>query len=168
MIRHNIWSVLLVLPLVAVWGFVTLSDAVAQASDRPIPRMVSIKAKEANIRTGPGVEYPIRWVYRRLDMPVQVIAEFERWRKIRDWEGDEGWVHFALLSARRTAIITAPETTMRRIASTTSPAIARLGQGMVVRVELCDLEWCLITVQGYDGWIPRIDQWGIQPDEVLR
>lgn len=168
MTRYRLVSYLFLLPLLAAFVLLFLQQAVAQTSGQPVPRMVSIKAAEANVRTGPGVEYPIRWVYRRIDMPVQVIAEFERWRKIRDWEGDEGWVHFALLSARRTAIVTAPETTIRRIASHTSPAIARLGQGMVVRVELCDSEWCLVSVQGYDGWIPRIDQWGVQPDEVLR
>lgn len=166
--RHFSSSIVFVLPLLAVWSLVFLNGAMAQSSGQPVPRMVSIKAAEANIRTGPGVEYPIRWVYRRIDMPVQVIAEFERWRKIRDWEGDEGWVHFALLSPRRTAIVTAPETTIRRVASDTSPAVARLGQGMVVRVELCDSEWCLVNVQGYDGWIPRLDQWGVEPDEVLR
>lgn len=139
-----------------------------QGSGQPIPRMVSIKATEANVRKGPGVDYPIDWVYRRLDMPVQVIAEFEKWRKIRDWEGDEGWVHFALLSSRRTIIVTAPETTLRRLAAEASPAVARLAQGMVARVEYCDPEWCLVTVQGYDGWVLRTDIWGVEPGETLQ
>lgn len=137
-------------------------------SGQPIPRMVSIKATEANVRTGPGVDYPIRWVYRRLDMPVQVIAEFDKWRKIRDWEGDEGWVHFALLSSRRTVIVTTPETTLRRLSDEASPAVARLAEGMVARVEYCDASWCLVTVQGYDGWLKRADVWGVEAGETLQ
>ncbi|MAO92383.1 MULTISPECIES: SH3 domain-containing protein [unclassified Hwanghaeella] len=140
----------------------------AQSSGQPVPRMVSIKASEANARTGPGVDYPIRWVYHRMDMPVQVIAEFDKWRKIRDWEGDEGWVHFALLSSRRTVIVTAPETTLRRLSAAASPAVARLAQGMVARIELCEPDWCLVTVEGYDGWLDRNDVWGIDPGEVLQ
>ncbi|MBO6834799.1 MAG: SH3 domain-containing protein [Alphaproteobacteria bacterium] len=139
-----------------------------QGSGQPIPRMVSIKAAEANVRTGPGVDYPIRWVYRRLDMPVQVIAEFDKWRKIRDWEGDEGWVHFALLSSRRTVIVTAPETTLRRLSDEASPAVARLAEGLVARVEYCEPVWCLVTVLGYDGWLKRSDVWGIEPGETLK
>jgi SH3-like domain-containing protein len=127
---------------------------------RVVPRMVSIKATEANVRTGPGVDYPIRWVYRRMGMPVLVIAEFDKWRKIRDWEGDEGWVHHALVSARRTVIVTAPETTMRRSAAIAAPAVARLSQGMVARIDFCETDWCRVSVQGYEGWVARADVWG--------
>lgn len=140
--------------------------AAAQSGDgddgdgRVVPRMVSIKATEANVRTGPGVDYPIRWVYRRMGMPVLVIAEFDKWRKIRDWEGDEGWVHHALVSARRTVIVTAPETTMRRSAAIAAPAVARLAQGMVARIDFCETDWCRVSVQGYEGWVARPDVWG--------
>lgn len=139
-----------------------------QSSGQPIPRMASIKSTEANVRRGPGVDYRIQWVYRQIDMPVQVIGEFEKWRKIRDWEGDEGWVHFALLSPRRTIIVTAPETTLRRLAADESPATARLAQGMVARIELCEPDWCLVTVQGYDGWLKRSDVWGVETGEEVR
>lgn len=154
--------------LVALGLSLFSGPATAQSSGQPVPRMVSIKATEANARTGPGVDYPIRWVYRRMDMPVQVIAEFDKWRKIRDWEGDEGWVHFALLSPRRTVVVTAPETTLRRLSADASPAVARLAQGMIARVELCDASWCLVTVNGYDGWLNRNDIWGVEPGEVLQ
>ena len=152
----------------AGWTVPGVAQSTAQPSGLPVPRMVSIKASEANVRTGPGVDYPIRWVYQRLDMPVQVIAEFDKWRKIRDWEGDEGWVHFALLSSRRTVIVTRPETTLRRLAADASPAVARLAMGMVARVDLCEVDWCLVTVQGYDGWLRREDVWGVEPGETIQ
>lgn len=158
----------LILLLIVAPVLVSEAPVRAQASGQPVPRMVSIKATEANVRTGPGVDYPIRWVYQRLDMPVQVIAEFEKWRKIRDWEGDEGWVHVALLSSRRTVLVTAPETTMRQRAAEGSPAIARLAQGMVARIDLCQPDWCLVTVQGYDGWLKREHLWGLEPGELVQ
>ncbi|MEQ8444074.1 MAG: SH3 domain-containing protein [Alphaproteobacteria bacterium] len=135
------------------------------ASGLAVPRMVSVKSAEANVRTGPGVDYPIRWVYRRLGAPVEVIAEFENWRKIRDWEGDEGWVHFALLSSRQSVIVTVAETTLRQLAADAAPAVARLAQGMVARVERCEPDWCEVSVNGYDGWVRRTDVWGSQTGE---
>lgn len=162
--RH--WASIVLIQFAVMIGIGSLCQA--QTSGLPIPRMVSLKASEANVRTGPGVDYPIRWVYRRMDMPVMVIGEFDKWRKIRDWEGDEGWVHFALLSSRRTLLITAPETTLRRLSDDSSPAVARLAQGMVARIETCNSEWCMVTVDGYDGWVKRKDVWGIDPGEILQ
>jgi SH3-like domain-containing protein len=101
-------------------------------------------------------------------MPVQIIAEFEKWRKIRDWEGDEGWVHFVLLSSRRTVLVSVSQTTMRRHADESAPAVARLAQGMVARINVCDLEWCFVSVDGYDGWLKRGDLWGLEPGELIQ
>jgi len=126
---------------------------------------VSLKSMEANVRTGPGVDYPIRWVYRRIGAPVEVIAEFENWRMVRDWEGDEGWIHFALLRSRQSVIVTATETTLRRLAADASPAVARLANGMVAQLERCDPEWCEVSVDGYDGWVRRADVWGSETGE---
>ena len=140
----------------------------AQSSGQPVPRMVSVKATEANVRVGPGVDYPIRWVYHRMGMPVQVIAEFEKWRKIRDWEGDEGWIHYALLSRRRTILVTASETTMRVRAAESAPAVVRLAQGMTARIEYCETGWCFVTINGYTGWLKRLDVWGVEPGETVQ
>ncbi len=138
-----------------------------QQTNLPIPRMVSLKADEANIRTGPGVRYPVKWVYRRQDLPLEVIAEYDAWRKVRDWEGAEGWVHRAMLSSRRTVVVTRQETTLRRLSADTAPAVARLSSGVVVRVEGCGEAWCLAKVRGYEGYIKRADVWGIYPGEKL-
>src|SRR5262249_12035580 len=73
----------------------------------PIPRFVSLKAGRVNVRAGPTKDHDVAWVYTRSGLPVEVTAEFENWRRIRDWEGAEGWVYHSMLSGKRTAIVSA-------------------------------------------------------------
>ncbi len=129
---------------------------------------VSLRAYEVNVRAGPGVRYPVKWKFVQRHMPVQVIAEFDTWRKIRDWEGAEGWVHRAMLSAQRSLIIVGRARTMRRHADTRAPAVARLAPGMVAVVIQCPNDWCKIEADGYEGWIRRAGVWGIKPNERVR
>jgi SH3-like domain-containing protein len=79
-----------------------------------LPRFVSLRASEVNLRTGPGIRYPIEWVFKRRDLPVEVVDEFESWRRIRDWEGTLGWVHQSMLRGRRTALVTGEPRVLRR------------------------------------------------------
>lgn len=142
--------------------------AVAQTdSGRPLPRFVSLNTDEANMRTGPGVRFPIDWVYTRRNLPLEVIAEYDTWRKVRDWDGAEGWMHHALLSARRSVMVTAEMATLRREPSQTAPAVAQLARGMVGLVRRCDQTWCLIEVGRYQGWVRREGLWGLYVDEAL-
>lgn len=123
-------------------------------------RMVSLDAGEVNVRTGPGIRFPVKWVFKRRFMPLEVLAEYETWRKIRDWEGAEGWVHRAMLSARPTVLVIRPEVTMRRAPEQTAPAVARLADGMVGRLIGCQAGWCQIDAEGYEGWVRRDTLWG--------
>ena len=90
------------------------SQAPLQASGLPLPRFVSLRAEEVNMRAGPGVRYPVDWVYKRKNMPVEVIAEFGTWRKVRDIQGTQGWIHQSMLSSNRWVTITGPARTLRR------------------------------------------------------
>ncbi|MEQ8605059.1 MAG: SH3 domain-containing protein [Marivibrio sp.] len=149
----------------ALPALVSPRAAVAQAdgeTGRPIPRMVSLAADEVNVRTGPGIRFPVKWVFQREDMPVEVLAEYETWRKIRDWEGAEGWVHRAMLSGRATVLVIRPEVTLRRSPEETAPAVARLAEGMTARVDGCEGDWCRVEVRGYDGWLKRDGIWGLE------
>src|SRR3546814_11903481 len=101
-------------------------------------------------------------------MPVEVIAEYDTWRKIRDWEGAEGWVHRAMLSNQRSVIVTGEAHTVRRLASEDAPAVARLAPGMVARVDTCERDWCHVAVGSYEGWLPRAGLWGLYKDETLQ
>lgn len=144
------------------------NSAGAQSSGLPVPRFVSLDADEVNLRIGPGVRYPVQWVYQRARLPVEVIAEHDTWRKIRDVEGVEGWVHRAMLSGRRSVIVEDAEVTLRQKRDPQSPAVARLAPGMVASIEACDSDWCLVAVRGYEGWVRRQGLWGIYPNEALK
>jgi len=139
----------------------------ALAGERPVPRFVSLKADEVNVRVGPGKQYPLKWTYVVSGVPVLIIAEWDNWRKIRDWEGQEGWVHSALLSAKRTVIVTGEKRTLYRRADAKSPPVVRLRPGIVAEVEDCNEGWCRVEVRNYRGWLRRGDFWGVYPDEII-
>lgn len=146
-------------------------QAVAQSlgaeTKLPIPRFVSLRSAEVNLRTGPGTTYPIEWVYVRRGFPVEVIAEFDIWRKIRDWQGTIGWVHQSMLDGRRTALVVGEVRMLRREPSRGSAPVARLAPGVIGRLQECAGDWCLIETADYRGWLPRDEFWGVGPQEVL-
>lgn len=141
--------------------------APARAGERSVPRFVSIKADEANVRVGPGRRYPVKWTYVMSGVPVEIIAEWENWRKIRDWEGQEGWVHSAMLTSKRTVIVTGEKRILYRRADETSPPVVRLQPGIIAEVEDCNEGWCRIEVRNYRGWLKRGGFWGVYPEEII-
>ena len=144
--------------------------AIAQeeTTGRPVPRFVSLKSAEVNVRAGPGERYPVKWVFVKSGLPVEIIAEWDLWRKIRDWEGQEGWVHSALLSSKRRVIVTGETRTLYRRAEETSPPVVQLEPGIVADIEDCGGEWCRVEVRNYRGWLRRQDIWGVYPDEIVQ
>lgn len=155
----------------AVCTFSSVSPIVAaEGSGLPLPRFVSLRANEANLRAGPGVQYPVEWVYYRSELPVEVIAEYYTWRKVRDWQGSQGWVHQSILSSNRTLIVTGGLRTIRRKADTQSPAVARAEPNVVGRLLECPdgLTWCEVEIEGHKGWLRRVEFWGVYPGEVVK
>lgn len=147
----------------------------------PLPRFVSLKRDFVNLRVGPGRKYSIAWQYRQQGLPVEVIQEFDQWRRIRDSEGATGWVLHTLLSSRRTALIapwkrplTVDGRTMeavflngKRTASMDASTVARPQAGLLVDVEECLPQWCAVKAHGTGFWLTRDQLWGIYPDESL-
>ncbi|MGI4940877.1 MAG: SH3 domain-containing protein, partial [Janthinobacterium lividum] len=140
----------------------------------PLPRFATLRSDEVNFRSGPGTRYPIEWVYKRRDLPVQIEREFEVWRLVRDQEGVKGWVHQATLAPRRTAIVigapSGPEQALRRDARDDASPVARLKPGVIVRLRACEATspWCQAQVGDYRGWMKRTDLWGVSPDEAIQ
>ncbi len=136
----------------------------------PLPRFAALRFDEVNLRVGPGTRYPIKWVYKRRDLPVEIQREFEVWRLVRDQDGARGWVHQAALIGRRTAVATAKETVLRRDPNDTAVPVARLKPGVIVRLRACEAAspWCQASVQDYRGWIKRADIWGTLPGEAIQ
>lgn len=143
----------------------TAQTAQQNKNGQNVPRFVSLRSGEVNVRAGPGVRYPIKWVFVRKNLPVEITAEFETWRKIRDSEGAEGWVHRAMLTSKRSVIVGDKTVTVRRLPKNDAPAVARLAPGMVALIEGCDASWCEINARGYEGWVPRVGIWGLYPGE---
>ena len=159
------------LSLIATFFCLWATPVIAQtnASGLPLPRYVSLRATKVNMRTGPGVQYPVEWEYRRQFLPIEIIAEYGTWRKVRDWQGAQGWVHQNMLSGRRTFIVTEKVRTVRRDPSTKSPGVAGLEPGVIGRVQFCPTNstWCRVDVDGHYGWLRRVEFWGVYRHETL-
>jgi SH3-like domain-containing protein len=158
---------LLALLLLAAGAPGAWSQSVGGETNLPLPRFVSLKSSEVNLRTGPGTNYPVDWVFVRRGLPVEVIAEFDVWRKIRDWQGTVGWVHQSMLDGRRTALISGEERTLRRAPAGDAAAVARLTPGVIAALDACEADWCRLEVEGRDGWLRRDEFWGVYPDERI-
>jgi len=138
------------------------------ASEREVPRYASIRAEKAFLRTGPGTRYPVEWVYTKRDMPVEIVAEFDTWRRVRDWKGTTGWMHSSILSSRRSVIVDAASTQpLRREPRADSTEIAKLEPGVIARLLACDPGWCRIEVSSFRGWLPRGAFWGVRDGEKV-
>lgn len=139
----------------------------------PIPRYVSLKSDRVNLREGPSKEHRTRWVFQRAGLPVEITAEFETWRRVRDADGSEGWVLHSLLSGRRTALVApwskAKEETfpLQQSASENSPVVARLQPGVIANVASCANSWCRVTIAKADGFIKQERLWGVYPNEKV-
>lgn len=150
--------------------FLTLTSYAhaANPSGLPTPRFVSLKAAEANVRTGPGLRYPIQWVYRREGMPVEVIEEFEHWRKIRDIDGTTGWVHKTMLEGSRHVMIQGKEArVVRSEPSEKGRPLLKAEPLVVAPVAECEKNWCRVQLSGRKGWIEKKYLFGVYPDEVI-
>ncbi|MBY0292041.1 MAG: hypothetical protein K2W92_01985 [Alphaproteobacteria bacterium] len=146
--------------------FLTLSSAMG-AEKIPFPKFVSLRPDEVNARVGPGPNYPIEWVYLKTGLPVEVTAEFDTWRKIRDSENAESWVHQSMICSKRHAIVQGGETILYGEMDTNGPPLVRLQQGVVVELLKCRDEWCQVRIYDFKGWIPRKYLWGLYPQENI-
>ncbi len=140
-------------------------------SGLPLPRYVSLKTDRVNLREGPSKDHRTRWVFHRAGLPVEITAEFETWRRVRDSEGAEGWVLHSLLSGRRTALV-APwrkgtELLLYSAPATTAPVVAKLEANVIASLRSCDRAWCRISGTGFSGYMPQSDLWGVYPDEKI-
>ncbi len=150
------------------------ADVAAQqlgASGLPIPRFVTLKAEKVNVRKGPSSDHPVAWVFQSKGLPVEVIAEFETWRRIRDSEGAEGWILQNMLSGKRNVLI-APWrkdqfTVLQERASLKSGVVANLSASAMGEIKSCDGNWCDVSVGGYSGYVEQSMLWGAYPGEVV-
>jgi SH3-like domain-containing protein len=160
-----VWAIGTVAPLSA--QEIAAGPAVGPETNLPLPRFVSLRASEANVRRGPSLSHRIDWVFKRRDMPLQIVAEYGHWRRVIDRDGQGGWVHFRMLSGARTAIVMGEgQVPMRSRPDPAATETAMLEPGVIGRLDECDPDWCQIVAGGFRGWVQRGSLWGIGEDEL--
>jgi SH3-like domain-containing protein len=152
------------------WG-AAQGQGVGSASGLPVPRFVSLKADKVNMHIGPAKTYETKWLYQRQGLPVEITAESENWRRIRDSDGTEGWVYHSLLSGKRTGLVTAKQpdelVAVHAKPDAESAVTAKLERGVVAVVKRCEDGWCSISGRGFEGWIQQVRMWGVYPNEKV-
>lgn len=134
-----------------------------------MPRFAALRSDDVNLRAGPGTRYPIDWVYKRRDLPVEIEREFDVWRLVVVPDGTKGWVHQATLTGRRSVVVTGADRTLRREPRDGSEAVAILKPGVIAHLRTCPAAsaWCQVQVGDYRGWLKRDEFWGTLPDETV-
>ena len=142
-------------------------------SGLPLPRFVSLKASKVNLRIGPGLNYSVDWMYLKSGLPMEIVQEYDTWRRVRDAEGAEGWINQSLLSGKRTALA-APWQQGKQIEipllakpQEDARVVAKLQPGVMGTVKACDGKWCRMSFAGHDGWIDQSLVWGVYPGETV-
>ena len=135
----------------------------------PIPRFVALRTDDVNMRKGPGFRYPIEWDYKRRDLPVEILREFEVWRLVETPDGARGWMHEATLVGRRTFVVVGTDATLRADARDDASPVATLKVGVIGFLRSCKAgsAWCRVRVGDFDGYLKRTGFWGTLPDEVV-
>lgn len=142
------------------------AQEVGQVTNLPVPRFVSMKASEGNVRRGPSLTHRIDWVFKHRDLPLRITAEHGHWRRVEDRDGMGGWVHYSLLSGTRTVLVEQDMLQLRINPDPKAAVVARLELGVVARLGECTLEWCELRSGGFTGWAPKVRLWGVGPKEL--
>jgi SH3-like domain-containing protein len=159
-LKGAIFALLMSTPLV------NAAESVGRETNLALPRFVSLKASESNVRRGPSLSHRIDWVFKRRDMPLRVTAEHGHWRRVEDRDGMGGWVHYSMLSGTRTVLVEQDMLELHTRPDPDAPVAAALELGVVARLGDCTMEWCELRTGGFKGWAPKVRVWGVAPDEI--
>ena len=134
-----------------------------------IPRYVSLKSNDANIRVGPSMNYPIEIKYITKNYPLKIIEEYEEWRKVEDFKKNSGWIHKSLITGTRTGIVLSSDNkTIKLLNTLDGNVIGEIGKGNIVFLEKCKIDWCLVSSGNYKGWIDKKNIWGVKEKEIIK
>jgi SH3-like domain-containing protein len=149
-----------------------IGSALGTKTNLPIPRFVSLKPSDTPMREGPSKDHAIKWIFKREGLPVEITAEFDNWRRVRDAEGAEGWVYQTRLSGKRTVMVMSRNksdlVTLHKSPSQTSAVPARLEPGVIANLDNCNKNWCMIKGEGFNGYIAQDKLWGVYSAEVVK
>ena len=178
---HALLATLLLVMTLALGGFTPISATAAEnPTGLPLPRFATTRSTPINVRVGPGTKYDVAWVYVKAGVPVEIIQEYDTWRKIRDEDGSEGWVHQNLLSGNRAGYVapwmSGEPFALRARAGEDAGVRAWLSPGFRIELLGCDGAWCVVNaidhpVNGrtaiYSGYLAQADIWGVYEGEAF-
>ena len=150
--------------------FCQVSNAnVGKETGLEIPRYVSLKSDDANIRVGPSKNYPIEIKYIKKNYPLKVLEEYEEWRKVEDFKKNIGWIHKSLISGTRTGILLSNDNKNIKLLNTLDGnVIGEIGKGNIVNLQKCKINWCLVSAKNSKGWIDKKYIWGVKEKEIIK
>ena len=156
--------------LMVVLGVMAMAGTSWAGDDTPLklPRFASLGKDEIFVRTGPALQYPIKWVFKKRGLPVEIIREYDTWRQIRDSDGSTGWVHHAMLSGYRSAIVKDTDGIVLMKSKESTVPVVRLEKGVIAGVDECDKSFCKLRISGFKGWALQGSLWGVYGDEEIQ
>lgn len=156
------------MPFQKGYAAATAENVTKGKSGLPIPRFVSLRSDEVNLRTGPGTRYPIEWVLRRQGLPVEIIAEYDVWFRVRDADGVVGWVSRGMVTGRRMALVHGATRNLLQDGSPAAPTVARIENGATGKILSCKVDWCRLEFGNVKGYLRKSEFWGAYPEELIR
>lgn len=167
--RHRFFVLLLIINFIFSWKLFAenFESTLGKETGLDIPRYVSLKVSEANMRRGPSLDHKIDWVYKRKNLPIKIIGEFGHWRKVEDFEGQTGWMFKSLFSGKRYVIVIREETLLRNKNKPEGLGKAILKKNVIAKAKKCDLLWCLVGIKKLNGWVLKSDIWGVKKLEIF-
>jgi SH3-like domain-containing protein len=161
----------LLLAIILVTAPAAAQQQIGNVTGLPLPRFVSLGSAEVNVREGPGMTYRVAWTYMRMGYPVEIIQEFDVWRRVRDAEGNDGWVLGNLLAAARNAVVNPPDASpsvaLRDEPNAAARVVARLERGVQAVIDRCRDGWCRLVDPRFSGWVEQTQLWGVYPTESV-
>ena len=169
MLLYKNISMQIIILFIAIITFTQNTSAeIGKETGLEIPRYVSLKSNDANIRVGPSKNYPIEIKYIKKNFPLKVLEEYEEWRKVEDFKNNIGWIHKSLISGNRTGIVLSNNNkTIRLLNTLDGNVIGEIGKGNIVYLEKCKIDWCLVSAGNFKGWMDKKYIWGVKQDEII-
>ena len=170
MLLYKNISMQIIIAFITIIIFSQICNAeIGKETGLEIPRYISLKSNDANIRVGPSKNYPIEIKYIKKNYPLKVLEEYEDWRKVEDFQKNFGWIHKSLISGTRTGIVLSNDNkTIKLLNTLNGNVIGEIGGGNIVFLEKCKIDWCLVSFGDYKGWIDKKNIWGVKEKEIIK
>ena len=170
MLLYKNISMQIIIAFISIIIFSQICNAeIGNETGLEIPRYISIKSNDANIRVGPSKNYPIEIKFIKKNYPLKVLEEYEDWRKVEDFQKNIGWIHKSLISGNRTGIVLSNDNkTIKLLNTLNGNVIGEIGSGNIVFLEKCKIDWCLVSLDNFKGWIDKKYIWGVKEKEIIK